>query len=533
MPYIYTLVRYEKFRMEKQKTRMKLRSGRLNFVLISISTVIAVVMFFFSRMMVEQIKREEKVRIQNWAMSTQRQAGMANRIRSIFSQMETEERQYATIWSYVYERVFSPTSPTPKDFDLLMRIMSSNNRPFILVDQSGQIIESHDPETNLADYPYFTCEIQERYATYPPIMVDAQGVMYKLYFKPSEVFLNLQNLFADLDSSFSMESINNMADLTVPVIITDESRTVILGYHNIDQSVFYSQESIRQQLKKMQSENAPIEMRIPGLDNTVFYLFYESSAFLWKMRVFTFAMLFVLLATIGLVLALLSLTKKVEQNREWWGMSKETAHQLGTPLSSLLAWVDFYKTKAGEPMVPEDLLEIEKDVKRIELVTNRFSKIGSVPELSWENVVPVVYKSVTYLKARSSNRIRYRVNVTEDAVMMAQINAPLIEWVLENLFKNALNAIEDNEGEISITMTENTEHVIIDVHDTGKGIRRGAFVKIFEAGYTTKQRGWGLGLTLSKRIVENYHKGKIFVKNSTQFVGTTFRVVLNKECRKK
>ena len=138
---------------------MKLRSGRLNFVLISISTVIAVVMFFFSRMMVEQIKREEKVRIQNWAMSTQRQAGMANRIRSIFSQMETEERQYATIWSYVYERVFSPTSPTPKDFDLLMRIMSSNNRPFILVDQSGQIIESHDPETNLADYPYFTCEI--------------------------------------------------------------------------------------------------------------------------------------------------------------------------------------------------------------------------------------------------------------------------------------------------------------------------------------------------------------------------------------
>ena len=228
------------------------------------------------------------------------------------------------------------------------------------------------------------------------------------------------------------------------------------------------------------------------------------------------------------MLALLSLTKKVEQNREWWGMSKETAHQLGTPLSSLLAWVDFYKTKAGEPMVPEDLLEIEKDVKRIELVTNRFSKIGSVPELSWENVVPVVYKSVTYLKARSSNRIRYRVNVTEDAVMMAQINAPLIEWVLENLFKNALNAIEDNEGEISITMTENTEHVIIDVHDTGKGIRRGAFVKIFEAGYTTKQRGWGLGLTLSKRIVENYHKGKIFVKNSTQFVGTTFRVVLNK-----
>ncbi len=490
-------------------------------------------MLFFSRVMVEQIKREEKVRIQNWAISTQRQAGMANRIRSIFSQMETEERRYATIWTYVYERIFSPASPTPKDFDFLMRIMSSNNRPFILVDRTGKIIESHDPEINIVDYPNFTRELQERYAAYPPIMVDAQGVMYRLYFKPSEVFLDLQNLFADLDSSFSMESINNVADITVPVIITDESRKVILGYRNIEESVFYSQASIRQQLKKMQADNAPVEMRIPGMDNTVFYLFYESSAFLRKMRVFTFALLLVLLATIGGVLTLLNLTKKVEQNREWWGMSKETAHQLGTPLSSLLAWVDFYKTKEGEPMAMEDLAEIEKDVKRIELVTNRFSKIGSIPELSWENVVPVVYKTVAYLKARSSNRIQYTVNVPEGAVMMAQINAPLIEWVLENLFKNALNAIEDNNGQINISLTETSEHVMIDVSDTGKGMKKGMFAKIFEPGYTTKQRGWGLGLTLSKRIVENYHKGKIFVKSSAQSVGTTFRVVLNKECRKK
>ncbi|MDE6493392.1 MAG: HAMP domain-containing histidine kinase [Bacteroidales bacterium] len=519
--------------MEKQKIKVKLRSGRLNFVLISISTVIVAVTLFFSRMMVEQIKREEKVRIQNWAISTQRQISMANRIRSIFSQMETEERQYATIWTYVYERVFSPASPTPKDFDFLMRIMSSNRRPFILVDRFGKIIESHDPEINLAEYPYFNHEIQERYAAYPPIMVDAQGILYHLYFKPSEVFLNLQHLFADLDNSFSEESVNSMAAITVPVIITDESQTVVLGYCNIEPSVFYSQESIRQRLKKMQGDNAPIEMRVPGMHDTVLYLFYESSAFLRKMRVFTFAILLTLLASIGGGLILLNLTKKVEQNREWWGMSKETAHQLGTPLSSLLAWVDFYKTKDGEPMAMEDLAEIEKDVKRIELVTNRFSKIGSVPELTWENVVPVVYKTVTYLRARTSTRIEYTVNVPEDTVMMAQINAPLIEWVLENLFKNALNAIQDNKGRITISLTETAEHVMIDVEDTGKGMPKSMFTKIFEPGYTTKQRGWGLGLTLSRRIVENYHKGKIFVKSSTQSVGTVFRVVLNKECRKK
>lgn len=518
---------------EKRASRL-LHSGRLNFILISFSIVIVAATLFFSRSLVDQLKKEERVRVQNWALSNRRQLDMANRVRGIFAQMETEERQYATVWTYVYERVFSPVSPAPKDFDFLIRIMSSNNRPFILVGKSGQIIESHDPDVKIDRTPYFTPEVQAAYSTYRPITVDAQGVKYSLYFKPSEVFMNLRKLFADLDSSFSMESFNSIANISVPVLLTDESKKTVLMYRNLGEKEFYSQKTIESRIRKMQAENAPIEIYLPGMGDRPCYLFYESSAFLRHMHIFTRALLLALLAIMAGVLSLLNLSKKMEQNREWWGMSKETAHQLGTPLSSLLAWIDYYKTKEeGAPMEKADLVEIEKDVKRIELVTNRFSKIGSIPELSWDNVVPVVFRSVEYLKARSSRRIKYTINVSPEAVVMAQMNAPLVEWVFENLFKNALNAIGDNEGEINISIVESNEHVTIDVHDTGKGMPKNMFNKVFAAGFTTKQRGWGLGLTLSRRIVEGYHQGRIFVESSSPKNGTVFRVVLNKEVRKR
>lgn len=529
---IFTNHSYLKEMDEKRSVRV-LHSGRLNFILISFSILIVATTLFFSRSLVDQLKKEERIRVKNWVISNRRQLDMANRVRGIFAQMEIEERQYAMVWMYVYERVFSPVSPAPKDFDFLMRIMSSNNRPFILVGNSGRIIESHDPDIKMEETPWFTPGMQKEYSPYPPIAVDAQGVRYSLYFKPSEVFLNLRRLFDDLDSSFSIESLNSIEFISVPVVVTDESQTTVLMYHNLTQEDFYSQKNIQERLHKMQAENEPIEIHFPNTENKTYYLFYESSVFLRNMNFFTVALLLALLAIMGGVLSLLNLSKKMEQNREWWGMSKETAHQLGTPLSSLLAWIDYYKTKEGEPMEKGDLLEIEKDVKRMELVTNRFSKIGSVPELTWDNVVPVVYRSVEYLKARSSKRITYMINVPSDAVMMAQFNAPLLEWVFENLFKNALNAIGDNEGRIVISLSETNEHVIIDVHDTGKGMPKNMFNKVFEAGFTTKQRGWGLGLTLSRRIVESYHRGRIFVESSSARTGTVFRVVLNKEVRKR
>lgn len=515
--------------MPQRKHSIKLRSSSLNFLLISISTVILAFTLIFSQIMVNRMERDERDRVRNWAITTLRQADMAVRARSIFAMMETEERQYAMIWSYAYEQIFTTDMSSQDNFEYLRRIMTSNQRPFILVDPDGAILESHDPEVDPRKTPFFEGKVKDEYSQYPPLMVDAQGTIYQLYFKPSEVFLSLRSVFRDLDSSFVQETLTSTA--SVPVLITDESQETVLAYSDVDPEVFYSKESVHDLMHEMMEENSPIALSMPGLDERELYVFYSSSALVKNMRFFPLAILLALLIVILGILSLLDFAKKMEQNQVWWGMSKETAHQLGTPLSSLLAWVDYYKLKEGEPMDPHDLAEIEKDVKRIELVTNRFSKIGSVPELNWENIVPVVYKAMFYLKARSSSRVAYSVNVPEDAVIMAQFNEPLIEWVIENLCKNALNAIEDNVGAISITIEESEEHVIIDVHDTGKGMPKSMFTKIFDPGFTTKKRGWGVGLTLCKRIVEKYHKGRIFVKSSTLKVGTTFRVILNKNVK--
>lgn len=473
--------------------------------------------------------REERTRIRNWAISTQRQVELSNQVRTIYAKMETEERQYAMVWSYVYEQVLGVTPTSLRDFDYLMRIISNNRRPFILVDNNDNIVDSKDPEIRPDLNPRLTPEIREAYSDYPPIVVDAQGMIFRLYFKPSEVFVHLRDIFDGLDSSFSQESLVNISAVTVPVLITNKSQEIVYAYANMKKEDFYSRSAINELIRRMRKENEPIRLSIPGPEMEEMLVFYESSPMLRNMEYFSFAILIALLIVVLGILSLLSFTKRMEQNQVWWGMSKETAHQLGTPLSSLLAWIDYYKLKEGEPMASEDLAEIEKDVKRIELVTNRFSKIGSIPELNWENVVPVVFRCVNYLRSRSSSKVKYSVNVPPETVMMAQINAQLVEWVLENLCKNALNAIEDNAGEINVVMSETSEYVVIDVQDTGKGMPKSMYSKIFDPGFTTKTRGWGVGLTLCKRIVEDYHSGKIFVKSSVVKVGTTFRVMLNKK----
>lgn len=515
--------------MKRHKPNLKIRSSRLNFLLISISTIILAFTLVFSQLLVRQMAREERTRIQNWAVSTQRQIELSNQVRTIYAKMETEERQYAMVWSYVYEQVLGVSPNSLQDFDYLMRIISNNRRPFILVDSDNNIVDSKDPDVPLEKYPRLTPEIEADYSTYPPIVVDAQGMIFRLYFKPSDVFMQLRDVFTGLDSSFSQESLTNISAVTVPVMITNESQEIVYAYANMQKEDFYSRTAINDYIRKMRKQNVPIVLQMPSMASGKLLVFYESSPLLKNMEYFSMAILIALLIVVLGILSLLAFTKRMEQNQVWWGMSKETAHQLGTPLSSLLAWIDYYKLKEGEPLAVEDLAEIEKDVKRIELVTNRFSKIGSIPELNWENVVPVVHRCVNYLRTRSSAKVKYSVNVPENAVMMAQINAQLLEWVLENLCKNALNAIEDNVGEINVMLSENTEYVIIDVQDTGKGMPKSMFNKIFDPGFTTKTRGWGVGLTLCKRIVEDYHRGKIFVKNSVVKEGTTFRLMLNKK----
>jgi two-component system, sporulation sensor kinase D len=229
--------------------------------------------------------------------------------------------------------------------------------------------------------------------------------------------------------------------------------------------------------------------------------------------------LFLLIAYI-----LFSTSRKAEQDQVWVGMSKETAHQLGTPLSSLMAWTEYLKSSGTDESI---ITEMNRDVQRLNMITDRFSKIGSQPTLLEDDICMIVSNAIDYLKTRTSRNVNYILEVPPTPILV-QLSTPLFEWVIENICKNAVDAM-DGKGELKVTITDIPEGVYIDLKDTGKGIPKSKFKSVFKPGFTTKQRGWGLGLSLCKRIIENYHNGKIFVLTSEENKGTTFRIFLKRE----
>ncbi len=275
------------------------------------------------------------------------------------------------------------------------------------------------------------------------------------------------------------------------------------------------------ELKKMKKQHKPATMDIFGEKK---FAYYKDSFILTQLRYFPYIQMGVIFLFLLTAYAAFSSARRDEQDHVWVGLAKETAHQLGTPISSLMAWTELMKSKFDAEEDPL-IAEMENDIKRLEIITDRFSKIGSKPVLEDHNVYLVIKNFVDYFKVRTSDKVKF--SITGDEQVRAMLNVPLFDWVTENLLKNAANAIE-NEGSISIKITENLakEQVFIDVTDTGKGISRSKFDAVFQPGYTTRKRGWGLGLSLTKRIVENYHSGEIFVKDSEIGKGTTFRIIL-------
>ncbi|MCF8227591.1 MAG: HAMP domain-containing histidine kinase, partial [Bacteroidales bacterium] len=253
------------------------------------------------------------------------------------------------------------------------------------------------------------------------------------------------------------------------------------------------------------------------------YIFYKDSALLTQISFFPYLQFGVIGLFLIIAYFLFSSARRAEQNQVWVGMSKETAHQIGTPLSSIMAWLELLKMKGVED---DAISEIEKDVGRLEKITDRFSKIGSPAKLKEQNIVEVIRGAIEYFKSRSSKKVKYKINSKHDAVIVP-INLHLFEWVIENLSKNAVDAM-GGSGVIIVDITEEAGQVVIDFADTGKGIPKSMHKSIFNPGFTSKKRGWGLGLTLSQRIIKDYHKGKIFVRNSAPGEGTTFRIVLRK-----
>ncbi len=326
-------------------------------------------------------------------------------------------------------------------------------------------------------------------------------------------------------TALALTNIITSENTDIPIIETDEKDNPSGASLNLDTNLTKTDAGyLRKKIEQFRKENEALSVEISKDPLIINKYYYGDSQLLKEVRYYPLIQLFIVSLFIIITLITISTRNKSTQNQVWAGMAKETAHQLGTPLTSLQGWVEMLKEMPGlEKIVPE----MTKDVDRLKLVSDRFGKIGSTPQLEEMNIVKQVESMVAYIKRRATDKVSFSIDTGGETEIRALINGPLFDWVVENLLKNALDAME-GKGTLNIQVRNETTQVIIDVTDSGKGISKQNISKVFKPGFTTKKRGWGLGLTLSKRIMEHYHKGELFVKHSEIGKGTTFRIVLNK-----
>jgi signal transduction histidine kinase len=327
----------------------------------------------------------------------------------------------------------------------------------------------------------------------------------------------------NMDINFLLDIIKD--NETIPTILVDD-RGMIVATRNLDSTKVEDSLYLQSELALMKEEHEPIKIVYDETNNRYNNLYYKNSSILNDLKTYPFIQLGLISFFAIMSYLALSSSRRAEQNQVWVGMSKETAHQLGTPISSLREWHNLLRETDKEQQ-EEILKEVDYDLKRLELITERFSKIGSEPILKAENLDLIVEKSVSYLRNRISSQVDFAFEIGKPG-NWAKINIPLFEWVIENVCKNAVDAM-DGKGKLTVVLNHDETHVYIDISDTGKGIPRNKFKTVFKPGYTTKKRGWGLGLSLVKRIIEQYHKGEIYVRYSEPGKGSTFRIILAAE----
>lgn len=326
---------------------------------------------------------------------------------------------------------------------------------------------------------------------------------------------------SDSSEDLAFLSSINENNTTIPVILTDGSDNII-SVRNFDPARINDSTFLKTELAKMKEKNHPLIIELGY--SQVQRIYYRESIILRKLTYYPYVQLSIIMLFIFVSYMAFSSSRKAEQNQVWVGMSKETAHQLGTPTSSLAGWIEILQIKHPEITITE---ELTRDLERLEKVAERFSKIGSRPDLSNENIIPVITQTIDYLRSRTSSKVEIVISSGDIKELVIPLNSALFSWVIENVCKNAVDATT-GEGKIGIQISENEQAAFIDISDNGKGIPKSAFKKIFKPGYTTKKTGWGLGLSLAKRIIEEYHDGKIFVRHSEIGKGSGIRIVMRK-----
>jgi two-component system, sporulation sensor kinase D len=557
----------------------------------------------------ENLKDVERQRVRLWAEAIRQKAMVVNYTNDFFQKISEEERKRVALWAEA-NRVVS-RADTAQELSFYLQILAGNTTiPIVITDELGNIRTAANTSFDPAKVKVLSGALKREFSNYAPIVSDNFGLINIIHYKESKLYSELRTMLDELTESFISDVVVNAA--SVPVVITDTSRRVVITHGNIDtglltpenlplliqrmerenppigvsltrkgsnlifyeNSVFYNSlreildnhvqkfleevvtnatavpviitnssgsdvvafgggvtpgdfsdaSKLERLIKRMASHNTPIAINLPVQGERLIY--YEDSFLLTQIRYYPIVLFLIIGIFIFAIYVLLNLTRRSEQDQVWAGMAKEAAHQLGTPISSLMAWVELLRLKDSDT---EIVNEIQKDVDRLEAITGRFSKIGSTPDLTIQPLCPLIDESVKYMKARTSSKIVYEFTPDENIRnLQVPLNANLLQWVIENLLRNAVDAIE-GEGSITIRCQEVGKKVWIDVEDTGKGIPKSKLRVVFNPGYTTKKRGWGLGLSLSERIIRKYHNGKIFVKSSTPDKGTVFRIILKKQ----
>ena len=490
--------------------------SRWKKALLASAAVIVGATLWYASSLTQRVRVEERAKVKVWSEAILQRSNLVAYTEVLFKELEADERKKADRLADAYRIIDSP--PSGMDLTFVTDYLWSNTTvPVLIYDDAGTKLYDINLDPSISNYDSLRTKMSSRF---DPIYFEEVG--QTVYYDESLRLKELKTAMSELISSFVSETILNSA--SVPVIMTDATKELVLNSKGISQSVLDSPEILSARLSKMSSANEPIKVNIPNEGNR--FIFFEDSVVLTSMQYYPIIQLILIAAFLLTAYLVFSSSKRAEQNRVWVGMAKETAHQLGTPISSLMAWVDLLKD--AKEVDQTMLVEMDKDVKRLHTVTDRFSKIGSQPKLEPGDLGLSVQHTLGYMKPRISKKVALNLSGVEkdQEMIIALFNPALFSWVLENLIRNAVDAME-GVGVINVSISQTGDDVIIDIEDSGKGISRADMRDVFSPGFTTKNRGWGLGLSLVKRIVEDYHGGRITLLKSEVGVGSTFRIKLS------
>jgi hypothetical protein len=497
--------------------------------------ILFVVSLYVSNLLVSDLSNRERERAKEWAEAIKKKLELIKLTNNTFTKLRDREKQEVNTWVDATKSLFLSPLDADASIQLAYSIINQNKDiPVIVLDDKNKV-------SNWKNTPIDTADINRLYPTKSTlektkILEDTlqkmalvwkaqgrffnaevfEGFVMTCAFNDSKELIKLEHERDSIIQSFNKELIENQDQ--IPVLVIESKTGKVIG-DNLKLSKMDSENRMAF-IDAFKQKNAPINLDFK--DGTRNLIYYDESAELKKIQWYPYIQFFIIGIFVFTAYLVFSTFRKAEQNQVWAGMAKETAHQLGTPLSSLMAWVQYLESQNIDPMVTT---EMQKDVDRLETITDRFSKIGSGAKMENKDLVVTIGNILDYLRSRISDKVTIDYKILNEEPIFLNHNSSLIEWVIENICKNGVDAME-GKGKLEVRVERIQKWIHIDISDTGKGMTKAQFNKIFKPGFSTKTRGWGLGLTLAQRIIKNYHQGKIIVLQSEVGKGTTFRISL-------